>query len=238
MWKNILRKKVKKGVTLAEVLITLGIIGIVAAMTIPALITKLDRNGKISKLRKAQSILSQAIKLSTMENEDYEAWDTSLAPKDYIEKYFAPYMKIVVYCDSYSKCNYKSSSPWSRYSGSNSYTGFNAFSRVPFFTLDGILYSISTSGGTNDEKDESGVYDFSSIGTNGVFVDINGANKPNRFGNDVFMLVRNKDGSVMPLGYDLPDEKINADCSKTGKCLYCAEKLRRNGWKSSNDYPW
>lgn len=30
----------KKGFTLAEVLITLGIIGVVAAMTIPGLITK------------------------------------------------------------------------------------------------------------------------------------------------------------------------------------------------------
>ncbi len=42
-----------KAFTLAEVLITLGIIGVVAAMTIPNLIAKLDHNGKISKTKKS-----------------------------------------------------------------------------------------------------------------------------------------------------------------------------------------
>jgi prepilin-type N-terminal cleavage/methylation domain-containing protein len=37
---NIFQTRAKRGFTLAEVLITLGIIGIVAAMTIPGLITK------------------------------------------------------------------------------------------------------------------------------------------------------------------------------------------------------
>lgn len=230
--------KKNRGFTLAEVLITIGIIGVVAAMTIPNLLTKMDRDKKIATVRKAQSVLSQAIKLSTIDNEDYEAWDTSLSPREYLDKYYTPYMKVIAYCDTYSKCNYKSAAPWSRYNRSNSYTGFNAYSRIPIFTLDGILYSISQSGGGNDQDDTDSVYDMNYIGSNGVFIDVNGPNKPNRFGNDVFMLVRNKDGSVMPLGYDLPDSKINQDCSKNGKCLYCAEKLRRNGWKSSNDYPW
>lgn len=223
--------------TLAEVLITIGIIGVVAAMTIPNLLTKMDRDKKIATVRKAQSILSQAIKLSTIDNEDYEAWDTSLPPREYLDKYYTPYMKVIAYCDTYAKCNYKNATPWSRYNGSNSYTGFNAYSRIPIFTLDGILYSISQTGGSNDQ-DDNGIYDFNYIGSNGVFIDVNGPKKPNRFGNDVFMLVRNQDGSVMPLGYNLPDSKINQDCSKQGKCLYCAEKLRRNGWKSTNDYPW
>ena len=38
--------------TLAEVLITLGIIGIVAAMTIPNLIAKVDRDSKIANVKK------------------------------------------------------------------------------------------------------------------------------------------------------------------------------------------
>lgn len=229
--------KGNRAFTLAEVLITIGIIGVVATMTIPNLLTKMDRDKKIATVRKAQSILNQAIKLSTIDNEDYEAWDTSLPPREYLDKYYTPYMKVIAYCDTYSKCNYKSAAPWSRYNGSNSYTGFNAYSRIPIFTLDGILYSISQTGGSNDQ-DDNGIYDFNYIGSNGVFIDVNGPNKPNRFGNDVFMLVRNQDGSVMPLGYNLPDSKINQDCSKQGKCLYCAEKLRRNGWKPTNDYPW
>ena len=230
--------KGNRAFTLAEVLITIGIIGVVAAMTIPNLLTKMDRDKKIATVRKAQSILNQAIKLSTIDNEDYEAWDTSLPPREYLDKYYTPYMKVIAYCDTYAKCNYKSAAPWSRYNGSNSYTGFNAYSRIPIFTLDGILYSISQTGGSNGQEDPDQVYDFNYIGSNGVFIDVNGPNKPNRFGNDVFMLVRNQDGTVMPLGYNLPDNKINQDCSKQGKCLYCAEKLRRNGWKPTNDYPW
>ena len=39
-------------------------------------------------------------------------------------------------------------------------------------------------------------------------------------------------------GYNLPDSQINQDCKIKGKGLYCAEKLRRNGWRYSNGYPW
>ena len=38
--------------TLAEVLITIGIIGVVAAMTIPNLLTKMDRDKKLQQFGK------------------------------------------------------------------------------------------------------------------------------------------------------------------------------------------
>ena len=67
----------KKGFTLAEVLITLGIIGVVAAMTIPTLITNYnDRVLETQKL-KTKSILGNAFKLM-MANEGVT--DLSLAP--------------------------------------------------------------------------------------------------------------------------------------------------------------
>ncbi len=54
----------KSGFTLAEVLITLGIIGIVAAMTIPTLIANTRSQQYRSKLKKTISTLSQAARLS------------------------------------------------------------------------------------------------------------------------------------------------------------------------------
>ena len=69
-------------------------------------------------------------------------------------------------------------------------------------------------------------------------MDINVANNPNRFGNDIFFLVRTDTGSVMSLGYNLPDETIKNDCKKKKLRIYCAERLRRNGWKAPQDYPW
>ena len=54
-------KKYKIGFTLAEVLITLGIIGVVAAMTMPSLIHKFQNKVLETQYKKAVSIVSQAI---------------------------------------------------------------------------------------------------------------------------------------------------------------------------------
>ena len=50
--------------TLAEVLITLGIIGIVAAMTIPTLIQNYQKRAYVAGLQKAYAQLAQAFKLA------------------------------------------------------------------------------------------------------------------------------------------------------------------------------
>ena len=53
----------KIGFTLAEVLITLGIIGVVAAMTIPTLVSKSQQRQHVIAWRKAYSSLAQAVRL-------------------------------------------------------------------------------------------------------------------------------------------------------------------------------
>lgn len=50
----------KKAFTLAEVLITLGIIGVVASMTLPALIQKNNEKQIVVRLKKLYSMLQQA----------------------------------------------------------------------------------------------------------------------------------------------------------------------------------
>ncbi len=50
----------RKGFTLAEVLITLAVIGVVAAMTIPTLVSKYHEKQRITQLKKAYSVLNQA----------------------------------------------------------------------------------------------------------------------------------------------------------------------------------
>lgn len=56
--------KKKLGFTLAEVLITLGIIGVVAAMTIPTLIVQVDQSEYKVRFKKAISTLNQAIMMN------------------------------------------------------------------------------------------------------------------------------------------------------------------------------
>ena len=60
--------------TLAEVLITLGIIGIVAAMTMPALIANHKKSEVETKLKKIYSVMNQAIMMSVAEYGDVQNW--------------------------------------------------------------------------------------------------------------------------------------------------------------------
>lgn len=63
-----------KAFTLAEVLITLGIIGIVAAMTMPSLVGKYRQKTIETRLEKFYSAANQAIKLSEVKNGPKESW--------------------------------------------------------------------------------------------------------------------------------------------------------------------
>ena len=49
-----------KAFTLAEVLIVLGIIGVISAMTLPTLISNYQKQVLVNQLRKSHSLLSQA----------------------------------------------------------------------------------------------------------------------------------------------------------------------------------
>ncbi len=66
--------KNKKGFTLAEVLITLGIIGIVAAMTMPSLIQKHQKRVTAERLKKMYTTLRTAIDLAELNNGPRENW--------------------------------------------------------------------------------------------------------------------------------------------------------------------
>ena len=57
-------EKKYRGFTLAEVLITLGIIGVVAALTLPALIQKNNNKVVETRLMKFYSAINQAVKMA------------------------------------------------------------------------------------------------------------------------------------------------------------------------------
>ena len=88
--------------TLAEVLITLGIIGIVAAMTLPAIIGKYEKKLRETQLKEAYSILNQAYKKSILDNGDPAGWDYDIAgyekwdgkSNQWLEKYLFTYMSV------------------------------------------------------------------------------------------------------------------------------------------------
>ncbi len=81
------------GFTLAEVLITLGIIGVVAAMTIPALSTSIRNVERATKLKKFYSTMKQAFLLSVDDNGDPSGWNIYMSYNNFFKTYFVPYLK-------------------------------------------------------------------------------------------------------------------------------------------------
>ena len=98
----------KTGFTLSEVLITLGIIGIVAAITIPGLIAKYQKEAAVNKLKRSISILNQAYKLSYDDVGELDAQETKdMDSLTYFNTYWAPYIKVHTYCTSSGQCGYR-----------------------------------------------------------------------------------------------------------------------------------
>ena len=100
----------KVAFTLAEVLITLGVIGVVAALTMPALIQNYRNQVVETRLKKFYSSMNQAISMSIKDNGDVETWSYFVSDKkdddgnlvnrtddndSSFNNYLAPYLKIV-----------------------------------------------------------------------------------------------------------------------------------------------
>ena len=98
--------------TLAEVLITLGVIGVVAAMTMPNLIKNYENQVKLNKLKKFYSQFEQLILRSVDENDSIMSWseeDLQNGNSDKIlEQYIFPYLDNPKICKSTAGlCFYK-----------------------------------------------------------------------------------------------------------------------------------
>jgi len=68
--------------TLAEILITLAVIGIVAALTIPALVSKYTEKATVTKVKKTYSLLQNAFQLAIIENGYPDEWNIGDIWKD------------------------------------------------------------------------------------------------------------------------------------------------------------
>jgi len=93
--------KLFKGFTLAEVLITLGIIGVVAALTMPALVANYKKQEAVSKLKKSYTMVAQALKMSELDNGEFQYWDKGRDANAYLEKFWLPYFKSIKVCKTY-----------------------------------------------------------------------------------------------------------------------------------------
>lgn len=169
------------GFTLAEVLITLGIIGVVAAMTMPTLMNSTNGIERRTAYKKALSVLSQAIVLNVA-LDDYDLADTSVTDTTGTSVFnlFNTRMNVI---------NTTVSTPWGPTEGEGE-TQTNMFGNASNYTLffnDGIVFSFrKTAAQCTDGNDSIGHTDRSDTGTTtakgkcwGV-IDINGSKSPNK----------------------------------------------------------
>lgn len=68
----------KAAFTLAEVLITLGIIGVVAALTLPSLIQNYHEKQRVTQLKKAYSVMQNAFLMAQEEYGDVTDWGLTI----------------------------------------------------------------------------------------------------------------------------------------------------------------
>ena len=226
--------------TLAEVLITLGIIGIVAAMTLPALMANGRKQETVARLKKFNSMMLQAILLSENDNGPYEYWNKeAMATSDeseagdgydtekgseqasrFFNTYFAPYIKYLR-LEKTDKCS----------------TGLR------------IIFN----DGSHACLKNGGCIDF-------IF-DVNGDRKPNKNGYDIFYYVfcpaKNSASShimyktkrqFIPYYSNATEENWNnrdyllntckSKGSEIGNSGACARLIEFDGWEIKDDYPF
>ena len=91
--------------TLAEVLITLAIIGVVAAMTLPTLMAKYREDVTMNKLKKFYTTMQQAQLMSINDNGPTEYWDLNFGNTNeeklaWYNKYFGKYLNTAEVLDA------------------------------------------------------------------------------------------------------------------------------------------
>ena len=181
--------------TLAETLITLGIIGIVAALTLPSVITNYKEKQTVAQLKKTYSILAQAFELAKQEYGNVSTWGLGgmYDPQTHITlaNNFKRYMKVGTDCVG------KSHEYTSKHCVDGSYSDVASY--ATFYTSDGTLLVFRNWGGNSNR------------GT--VNIDINGRKGPNTFGKDKFLVFILND-KLLPAGAPEDVYKFEKGCNR------------------------
>lgn len=171
--------------TLAEVLITLGIIGVVAAITITPLIQKYQEKVWITQLKKHYSLIQQAYKMAQNEYGTLDTWDTdNNSDTKNVLYYFKNYLEIEKYCGIQVDAGC-----WLNVSAK----GFD--NKMALISPDRHAWMSKAilKDGSSIAMYMVGPASFD------YFVDINGKKGPNCAGKDIFNFRANKD-KILPYG--------------------------------------
>ncbi len=214
----------RKGFTLAEVLITLGIIGVVSAITMPLLIKSYQKQVTINRLKKTYTTLSQAMLYAQNDYGDLGNWDYNLTCEAYMNKYISPYIKKIT-------------------SSSNAYYLPDGTSlKCLRYSIAGSVYELQIDINGNNLPNIFGKDKFS------FYIFNEAKNVYNNGRGDIAWNV--KKAGLYPDGYGRNRNTLKNDTwrgcnsrkSGAGKNMdagaYCTALILYDGWKISNDYDW
>lgn len=216
-----------KAFTLAEVLITLGIVGVIAALTLPNLIANYQKKVTATKLKKVYSTFYNAYNSAELEYGSSENWNypqetENFTVEDFWNTYFAPYIKTEKYTRSYNGKNLNG--------GSAGLIG-NGFARgTRLQTNDGVCVFMWNNNQFID-----------------IAVDINCATLPNVVGKDIFDITELYWGGKkfklpsLPKNAQQRQNDINSCASHNyagGAPSKCFGVFVYDNWEFKEDYPW
>lgn len=221
----------KRGFTLAEVLITLVIIGIIASMTIPSVINAQHDKEILAKLKKSYSTLSQVLMLSQSFNGTYTSWglqdNSNESSQNTFDTYIAPYLNSMKRCVYTDGCwSSEKSKGFDGGNESEARTSGVGGNNVSFILADGTYVSMDIYGGNVETV--FGVTENLVYPTLTFAVDLNGDKGPNQIGRDVFMFVLTE-GGLVPAGKDNSSAKCYTGATGDYAGFDCAAKVLKTG---------
>ena len=201
-------KRSKKGFTLAEVLITLSIIGVVAALTIPVLTKDFQETQYKVVFKKTFSEISQIFKLEMIDNDNtcrylHRGIVGDAATSNALAEGLMRNLSVIRYCpadvSAPNVCWYTSPV---RYLNNQANLDQNEYAQLimPAFVLKSgaivsfVYYSDSASQACTD-----GDHNLNACGISRVAFDVNGSKGPNILGKDVFFAHITANG-LLPYG--------------------------------------
>lgn len=197
----------KFGFTLAEVLITLGIIGIVAAMTLPPLVQKQQEKVTVARVKKAYSILQQAFMMAVQKDGPPDLWGVTemYEPESHIitARKFMPYIKVLTDCtgmkshEVYKKCT-------KSFSDNASYASFRIADGTTVIVRQWNGKCNGRYGNTKGLKNVCGQ----------IMIDTNGTGRPDYLGQDIYSFYLTKQG-LYPSGTEFDRISIKTHCKRS-----------------------
>ena len=208
-------------------------------MTMPSLIANYQKKQTVVALKKAYTNLSQAVKLSELDNGEVEYWDFSLPGGNFFDKYL---LKFVVLSNStFNDIDVQ----WKYMNGEACNDDICRRYAYITYLADGSLLMLSQ----NRRAD-----------LKAFAVDINGLKSPNTIGKDTFVFWISKYNGLAPFGYGnftsidgggssqvfgttydrdiIKEDSSNNACNKNKEGFWCTALIMMDGWEIKDDYPW